>query len=125
MGFPDSDASVWRLQSAWPAGYAQRHTNLTRVPDSDLDFFVREVVYNQEPDAARSDRLELSPWSTETALMFLEIHVGLSPERPSRGATVENHKSVFLMWRDLIRSGALLRPLDLVHLDAHADLGLA
>ena len=53
----------------------------------------------------------------------LEDHCGLDRARPVPGRLVTDHFEAFLFWQELVRCGALDIPFDVVHVDAHADLG--
>jgi hypothetical protein len=91
-----------------------------RVLDIDLDFFVTPVVHwPQWQDRAPADH---EVWPVEEAVGFLTERCLLTARLP--GFVTERHDELFWLWRDAIRDGALVPPFDVVHLDAHADLGL-
>ena len=96
------------------------------ILDIDLDFFLDDVV--TFPDGSRGaprlDAHRATPWSIADTREFLEGRCGLSASAPVPGATVTNHHEVFYKWRELISAGQLTTPFDVVHIDAHADLGL-
>lgn len=56
--------------------------------------------------------------------MFLEQQCGLNTSRKIPGRIVRHHDEAFLFWRELILKGLLKVPFEVVHIDAHADLGL-
>lgn len=99
-----------------------RRDQTMRVLDLDLDFFLSDVAYFAGPD----ERLfpeDYVPLDEAAVRAFLEERCGLDRVRPVPGRVVRHHHEAFLFWRDLVRSGALATPFDLVHIDAHADLG--
>ena len=90
--------------------------------DLDLDFFLSGVAARRAP---RGQRLAepLEPWMPEQVREFLETRCRLDRKRPVRGAFLTAHHEVFKLWRDEIAGGRLSAPFDVVHVDAHADLG--
>ncbi len=64
------------------------------------------------------------PWSEEEVRRFLEDQCGLSKAKKVLGRIVERHDGAFLFWRELIEKDELQIPFVVVHVDAHADLGL-
>ncbi|MGH7616481.1 MAG: UPF0489 family protein [Gemmatimonadaceae bacterium] len=103
---------------------------MMRVLDLDLDFFLDAIATGPAPDGARRDGALYQPRSAEFVATFLERRCGLrdsraadGPRRPI-GRTVETHDGAFYFWRELIDGGELTTPFDVVHVDAHADLGL-
>jgi hypothetical protein len=48
----------------------------------------------------------------------------LNPDQPIPGCVVAEHDEVFDIWKRLIESKRLEVPFDLVHVDAHADMGM-
>lgn len=92
-----------------------------RVLDLDMDLFVSEVVYWPQQD--RPDPEHYMPWPEERVQEFLE-RCGLSTQRRVRGRRMTDHDEVFYAWRDLINTKELEPPFDVVHADAHVDIGL-
>jgi hypothetical protein len=92
-----------------------------RILDLDLDFFLYGVAGSRVPEDGRLDEDEYPPWPAEEVIEFLEHHLGLDRRLP--GVAVEDHVEVFTCWRDAIDAGMLRPPFDVVHVDAHADLG--
>lgn len=93
-----------------------------RVLDIDLDFFLDDVAHMADSSETRLDGEEFQPWAGEDVRHFLVDRCGLEGPRP--GAAVEQHNEVFYLWGEAILSGSVTAPLDVVHVDAHADLGL-
>lgn len=93
-----------------------------RVLDIDLDFFLDAIPIEQ---AAHGDRLpsEWIPWTDKEVIKFLEGRCGLSDQKPIKGRYVEHHHEAFYYWKDLIQQDELTAPFEVVHVDAHADLG--
>jgi hypothetical protein len=53
----------------------------------------------------------------------LEKQCGLSKASRSEGRIFAQHHEVFLFWRELILSKKLVPPFEIVHIDAHSDMG--
>jgi hypothetical protein len=100
-----------------------------RVLDLDLDFFLDAVVAwpFSDGDGPRRSAERYAPWPAESVAGFLERQCGrrvaAGGTRPI-GRTVATHDGAFYFWRELIERGELAAPFDVVHVDAHADLGL-
>ena len=94
-----------------------------RVLDLDLDFFLNRVAQFKSDNERLSDQ-DYSVWPAVAVRNFLEHQCGLSSEKPIRGRFVEHHDQAFHFWRELIQGGQLEVPFDVVHIDAHADLGM-
>jgi hypothetical protein len=94
-----------------------------RVLDLNLNFFLDDVAYNRE---ASGDRLsdDYTPWDEVAVRDFLEQRCGLRKEGRIPGRLVTHHHEAFFFWKELIDGGALTVPFDVVHVDAHSDLGL-
>lgn len=95
---------------------------MQRVLDLDLDAFVYGSVHWRERNGPRLDPDEYPPWDVGRVLSFLESNCGL--DGPLPGCAVEHHGDVFFRWKEAIDSGVLTPPFEVVHVDAHADLGL-
>lgn len=103
-----------------------------RVLDLDLDFFLDTIAAWPflDGDGPRRDGARYGPRSAEFVGSFLERQCGLRGPRTAGdwprpiGRTVQTHDDAFYFWRDLIDTGQLTTPFDVVHVDAHADLGL-
>jgi hypothetical protein len=91
------------------------------VLDIDLDFFL-DRVSSREPSGGRQHE-SYEPWCKEHFRLALKF-LGLSTDSPVRGRVLEHHDEAFYYFRDLIRGGDLHTPFDLVHVDAHSDLGM-
>ncbi len=93
-----------------------------RVLDMDLDFFFDDVAYYRK---SSGDRLteDYHPWDEAAVRQFLEDRCGLCRTRPVPGKLMTHHHEAFLVRSELIQSGVLTIPFDVVHVDAHADLG--
>jgi hypothetical protein len=94
-----------------------------RVLDVDLDFFLDRIVLDQSSDGPRLNLAEFRPWKADQVRQFLVERCGLSPDSRIRGKFVKHHHEAIYWWRELIRSGELTKPFEVVHVDAHADLG--
>ncbi|MDQ7041111.1 MAG: UPF0489 family protein [Rhodothermus sp.] len=92
-----------------------------RILDIDLDFFLNKVQF--WPGFGRPADPELHPWPPHKVRDFLEHRCGLRRDRPLPGLIVEEHHEIFFDWRRRIQEGRLQPPFEVVHIDAHADLG--
>ena len=54
----------------------------------------------------------------------LDQRLALSATSPTPGTLTDLHKSVYYQWRDLISTGELKPPFEVIHVDGHADLGM-
>lgn len=96
-----------------------------RFLNLDLDFFLDKIKYFPGEDLRqRLPESEFEPWKERDVRKFLECGCKLSRGTPTIGRFVTHHDAAFDYWRELV--GDLNRPLqiELVHVDAHADLGL-
>lgn len=92
------------------------------VLDLDLDFFL-DVIHSMD-SLEGEKRLDYgSPWNEEATREFLEKQCGLDRKAGVPGALFEHHHEVFYYWRDLLHTDRLSAPFEIVHIDAHSDLG--
>lgn len=92
-----------------------------RVLDIDLDFFVEPI--NNVGTRGRPSEEFYTVWSLDRVKHFLETQCLLSAREPRKGWVFRHHDEAFYYWSDLISEGALEEPFDLVHVDAHSDMG--
>ncbi len=93
------------------------------VLDLDLDFFLSDCC----PLANRGERPSsgaATPWTEAAVVSFLENGLGLDPSRPIPGRITETHDGALGFWKERMDAGLLPRPFSVVHVDAHADLGI-
>lgn len=95
-----------------------------RVLDLDLDCFIEGISYFSSDDGDRLDDQEYPPWNESKFRHFLENQCGLSSSDPINGGILKHHKDAFPLWRDLIGNRILTTPFEVVHVDAHSDMGL-
>lgn len=93
-----------------------------RVLDLDLDFFLRDKAHFLDGSEERLNPVEYPPWPLDLVMAFLTEHCRLDGPRP--GFVVEQHNELFYLWGEAIKVGQLAAPFEVVHVDAHADLGL-
>ena len=93
------------------------------ILDLDLDFFLNAccplALYGQRPDSSCA-----KPWEPEAVEAFLERNMGLRKDRPIPGIVTETHDGALAFWKARMEAGALNTPFSVVHVDAHADLGI-
>ncbi|PPD57298.1 UPF0489 family protein [Dehalogenimonas etheniformans] len=94
-----------------------------RCLDIDLDFFLNRDAYYSGDDALRLGE-NYRPWQPRRVRSFLENNCGLSLEVPVIGRVIESHDLVLRFWQELIDSGYLRVPFDVIHVDAHPDLSI-
>jgi len=94
----------------------------SRFLNIDLDFFLSGIA--NMPDGGRLSSEDYKPWSKQKVRNFLEGRCGLDRKSKIPGRFVSNHDAAFDYWEELRRQDGSLFPLELVHIDAHADLGL-
>jgi hypothetical protein len=87
----------------------------------DLDAFLNTVAHWIAGDE-RPDADHYKPWSEAEVRAFLENQCHLTTSRRVPGRFFVHHDQAFDFWRELVASHQM--QIDLVHVDAHADLGL-
>lgn len=93
-----------------------------RVLDIDLDIFVTPINHINSSFRLADEEHELTPQAIID--QFIIEKCGLSTTTPTPGAAFEEHDELFDVLKYLINSKQLLAPFELVHVDAHADLGM-
>jgi hypothetical protein len=93
------------------------------VLDLDLDFFVWPIALDIEEDGQRLDPKEYFPNSEKQVRSFLEERCGLSTVHRIPGRFLVHHVDAFTVWREWLEEHILSNPFNVVHVDAHADLG--
>jgi len=93
-----------------------------RILDIDLDFFL-----NKRPEPSCSEErlndADIYPWEKSKVERFLEEQCKLSKDEPVNGKIVKHHHYAFYFWRELIEKNILETPFEVIHVDAHSDLG--
>ena len=95
---------------------------MDRILDIDLDFFLNKVSISRENDK-RLNKKKYYPWSKSRFESFLENRCQLSKSHRIPGRVLNQHHEAFYFWRKLILQGKITVPFELVHIDAHSDLG--
>ena len=93
------------------------------VLDLDLDFFLTDCCPLALPGERPASSCA-SPWTEEAVVSYLEDHLGLRTDAPIPGMIKETHDGALRFWQERMRAGALIKPFSVVHIDAHADLGI-
>ncbi len=94
-----------------------------QVLDLDLDFFLTDCC----PLAKRGERPDPScakPWEKEAVIEYLEHNLGLDKKRPIPGVITETHDGALRFWKHCMETDLISKPFSVVHVDAHADLGI-
>ena len=86
----------------------------------DLDAFVGDVAHRISGDERR-DADYYKPWSEAELRAFFEKQCHLRPSRRVPGRFVVHHDKAFDFWKELVARHQT--QIDLIHVDAHADLG--
>jgi hypothetical protein len=94
-----------------------------RVLDLDLDFFLDEIETWKSSSGSRLQEDDFHAWGEDQVRAFLENQCGLSRENPIPGCLVTHHDEAFVWWRNLVLGGLLKPPFEIVHIDAHSDMG--
>ena len=97
---------------------------MDRILDIDLDFFLNKVSDAKE-NGKRLKKKKYYPWSKDSLKSFLENRCFLIKDKPTPGRIVKQHHEAFLFWRELILDKKIKIPFELVHIDAHSDIGIA
>jgi hypothetical protein len=93
------------------------------VLDLDLDFFVWPITHWAEGDGRLSEA-ECTHSSPHEAREFMEMRCTLKRGKKIPGHEMVEHRDAFSTWRRWVRTGVLSVPFEVIHVDAHADLGL-
>ena len=93
------------------------------VLDLDLDFFLSDCC-PLAPKGERPSAACAKPWTEQSVVSFLENGLGLSEENPLPGIITETHDGALSFWKERMDAGLLEKPFSVVHVDAHADLGI-
>lgn len=93
------------------------------VLDLDLDFFLSDCC-PLAPKGKRPCSDCASPWTEAAVVSFLENGLGLSTAHPIPGCITETHDGALSFWKARMDAGLLTKPFSVVHVDAHADLGI-
>lgn len=97
---------------------------MVRVLDLDLDFFLNGAAhYVQKSDKRLSDD-EYRPWTDKQVRDYLEKHLKLRTDKKIPAILCVNHDEVLYHCEKLICEKWVAAPFDLVHVDAHADMGM-
>ncbi|RKH74833.1 hypothetical protein D7X99_40300 [Corallococcus sp. AB032C] len=94
----------------------------SRFLNIDLDFFLDRIAHS--PEGGRLSSEGYRPWTKRRVREFLEGRCGLDRKSKIPGRYAVDHDAAFDCWEELKRQDETLFPLELVHVDAHADLGL-
>ena len=94
---------------------------MMRILDLDLDIFVTPI--NQIHSDSRLSNDEYDVLALEQVHQFMTKSCGLTDSAPIRGRTFEEHDELFDCLKYFIAIGELQTPFELVHVDAHADMG--
>ncbi len=93
------------------------------VLDLDLDFFLSDCC-PLAPKGGRPSPTHAKPWTEQSIVSFLENGLGLNETHPIPGRITETHDGALSFWKERMEAGLLGKPFSVVHVDAHADLGI-
>jgi|HubBroStandDraft_1064217.scaffolds.fasta_scaffold102749_1 hypothetical protein len=93
------------------------------ILDLDLDFFVWPIEYWPE-GGGRLPEGECTHSRPDEVREFLETSCSLKRGKTIPGHEMVEHEDAFSTWRRWLHAGILTAPFDVIHVDAHADLGL-
>ena len=96
-----------------------------RILDMDLDFFLSDITCDSNPAERVSDE-EVRPWTDKEAITFLNTKLGIGKGASVPLYVVATHDLVFDELYSLhypLNSRESISSFDIVHVDAHADLG--
>ena len=94
-----------------------------KVLDLDLDFFLTDCC-PLAPKGCRPASGAAKPWDETAVVDYLERNLGLDAAHPIPGIITETHDGAIGFWKDRMNRGLLSKPFSVVHIDAHADLGI-
>lgn len=91
-----------------------------RVLDLDLDFFLNPFTEHSASPRRLGDE-DFTPWKEAAVRDYLEKNCGL--KRPIPGCVAEKHDAAVNCWKGLLENDFFDGPFEVVHVDAHSDLG--
>jgi hypothetical protein len=94
------------------------------ILDLDLDFFVDPIEHDMPDSGDRLPSEEYSVASESQVADLLEHRCSLDVQKPLPGREVVHHVDAFWTWKEWIAKGVLEAPFNVVHVDAHSDLGI-
>ena len=92
------------------------------ILDIDLDFFLKDIIHN--PKKARPSNSYIDVWEPAEVINFLEKRCNLNKNKKIKGKFLKTHDELFYCFKKMIEKKIINVPFELVHIDAHADLGL-
>ena len=97
-----------------------------KVLDLDMDYFMESIANTPFSVTERlpEEDYGYDVWSENKVRLFLENNLGLSKEKKTYGRIVVHHNESLFFWEELLGTGKLKDPFEVVHVDSHADLGL-
>ena len=93
---------------------------MTRILDLDLDYFLTGLCMPAEPGERPCE--DVGAEDDGFVHSFMRESLGIT--RPVPGRVIETHDLSLSYWEELIREGRLEPPFEVVHVDAHSDLGI-
>ena len=94
-----------------------------RIINIDMDFFLDNIETGIPFNDIRVPDNQNSPWNEKDVRQFLESNCGLFPKKTINGRIMTEHKDAYYFWRELITGKRLTVPFEVIHVDAHSDLG--
>jgi hypothetical protein len=98
-----------------------RGVPVPRVLDIDRDIFVNPICHVHSDRRLSNEYCEV--WRQQDVRRFLEDVCSLRRSDPTPGVVLEEHDDLFDRIARAVDRGTLQAPFDLVHVDAHADMG--
>jgi hypothetical protein len=95
-----------------------------RILDIDLDFFLDRIFNSDHEPRGRLDPDLFRVDPIPVALDYLHDRCCVPRDATTPGSVCEHHVDVWFEWRRMIRDGSLRAPFEVIHVDAHADMGL-
>src|SRR5262245_52790453 len=90
----------------------------------DIDFFVDPVVYYRLDRGPRPSGREFRAEQVASVEAFMKKQCRVPSKKKLPGASVVHNDEVFGALERFIHSGELTTPFEMIHIDAHADLGV-
>jgi len=97
---------------------------IQNILDIDLDFFQSDRIADNVHSEQRPRSEETKPWDINRTIAFLEQNCGLDKVHKPPGKQFTHHHEVFWECQRLIREKKIAPPFNIMHIDAHADLGM-
>jgi hypothetical protein len=105
-------------------GEEKNIVSMHRILDLDLDFFVHPTAHSVADYDPHRDESDYAVDAVSDVQSFLGNQCKITADRNLPGGELVHHVGAFWLIERWLRQGMLVAPFEIVHVDAHADIGL-